>query len=128
MCSSWFVSSLAGGGSSPTSLGLQELVDLADRDRALADGGGDALDRATPYVTHGKHALAAGLEHPVVGVGGVSGEHEPLRVQRDLSLEPVGVGGRTDQHEQGCRRDALRLVSVEVVQEHLVERFVPDEL
>src|SRR3954447_23921569 len=99
MCSSWSRAFSAGGGPSPTSLGFQELVDLADRDRTLADGGGDALDRATADVADGEHALAAGLEHPVVAVGGGSGEYEALRVQRDLPLEPAGVGGRTDQHE-----------------------------
>ena len=110
------------------SLGFQERVDLADRDRALADGGGDALDRATAHVAHGEHALAAGLEHAVVAVGGGSGEHVPLRVQRDLPLKPTGVGGRTDQHEQGCRRNALLLLGLQVVQHHLFERFVSDEL
>src|SRR5688572_22431484 len=49
MCSSWFRAYLVGGPSS-TSLGFQELVDVADRDRPLADGGGDALDRTTSYV------------------------------------------------------------------------------
>src|SRR6478752_6231795 len=126
----WFSSSRLGGGGScsPAPLGFQELVDLADRDRALADGGGDALDRATAYVAHGEHAVAAGLERAVVGVDGGSGEHEALPVQRDLPLEPAGVGSRTDQHEQSCRRDALLRIGVEVVQQHPVERFVPDEL
>src|SRR5688572_2828245 len=91
---------LGGRRLSPASLGFQELVDLADRDRALADGGGDALDRATAYVAHGEHAGATGLEHAVVAVGGASGENEALLVQRDLPLEPAGVGGSTDQHEQ----------------------------
>jgi hypothetical protein len=44
MCSSSFGVFLAGDCPSPTALGLQEIVDLADRDRALADGGGDAFD------------------------------------------------------------------------------------
>jgi hypothetical protein len=48
-------------------------VDLADHDGPLTDGGGDALHRATAYVTHGEHAWAAGLEQAVVAVGGGSG-------------------------------------------------------
>ena len=85
---------------SSSSRGLQELVDLTDRDRALPDGGCDTLDRAAAYVAHGEHALAAGLEHPVVAVGGASGEHEALSIQRDFPLEPAGLGGRADWREK----------------------------
>src|SRR6185436_2093539 len=106
MCSSLFRAFLVGG-PSPTSLGFQKLVDLADRDRALADGGCDALDRTTSYFAHGEDALAAGLEQPLAAVGGGSGEHVPLRVQRELPLEPTGVGGRPDQHKQSCLRKDL---------------------
>src|SRR5690349_8610471 len=71
---------------SPASLGFQEVMHLTDRDRALADGGGDALDRTTAHVAHGEHALAAGLEQGVGAVGRGPGEDEPLLVQWDLSL------------------------------------------
>ena len=41
----------------------QVLVDQRDRHRALADGAGDALDRARAHVAGDEHAGHAGLEH-----------------------------------------------------------------
>ena len=74
-------------------------MDLADRDRALADCGGDALDRATAYVAHGGHASAAGLEHAVVAVGGGSVSTKPF-ASSGISPWSQLVWGRTDQQDR----------------------------
>src|SRR5437899_4928942 len=48
-------------GCAPSHL-LQVLVHERDRHRALADGGGDALDGAGPHVAGGQHARVTGLQ------------------------------------------------------------------
>jgi hypothetical protein len=102
-------------------------MDLADRDRALADCGGDALDRATAYVAHGGHASAAGLEHAVVAVGGGSVSTKPF-ASSGISPWSQLVWGPHRSAGQSCRRDALLLTGVEVVHQHLVEHRVADKL
>jgi hypothetical protein len=74
--------------------------DPGDHDRALADGGGDALDRSGADVADGEDARARG------GVA-VAGRHEALGVEIDEAGEPAGVRRRADHHEEAGGRDAL---------------------
>src|SRR5262245_14116004 len=61
----WVGSSTAEGGcaTKPLRERAEILVDEGDSHRALADGGGDALDGVGADVARGEHAGSAGLEH-----------------------------------------------------------------
>ena len=87
------------------------LMNEGDRDAALADGGGDALDRAEANVATGEHARHAGLDQ--IGVAAflpatrfdhiAAGENIAARVARDFGRQPSGFGVGADEHEQPPR-------------------------
>ena len=88
-----------------------------DRHAALADGGGDALHGAEPYVAAGEDPRDAGLEQvgiavalPPTGGGHVgAGQHVAVVVERDLGREPRRLGVRADQDEEAAGREPGRL-------------------
>src|SRR5262245_430906 len=69
--------------------------------RALADGCGDALDRARAHVPNRKNPVPAGLQR-IAGFIAVSpGQYEALRVQCDArSRQPAGVRICSDEQKQ----------------------------
>jgi hypothetical protein len=89
---------------------LQVLGHLGGGDRAFADCGGDAFDRAVADIAGGEYAGQAGFEREwrslqwpagrwASGAGEVaSGDHEAVLVSADLGREPAGVWHGTDQH------------------------------
>ena len=86
---------------------VEQLVDLLDHDRALADRGRDPLRGVVAGVSDGEHARQAGLEHqrrPLqrpAALGQVrAGEHVAPVVALDGVGQPRGVRRRADQDEQ----------------------------
>src|ERR1700744_6071226 len=117
------------GGSVRGGLEGEVLVDDADGHRALADGGGDALDRAGAAVADGEDTGEAGLERhrgaaavDRVGVevgdvegaagdgagveggdgGAPAGEKEAGVVLGQLAAEPLGAGVGADEDEEAA--------------------------
>jgi hypothetical protein len=96
------------------------VVDEADGDRAIADGGGHTFYRAVPDVAGGEHARGGGLQRewsplqgPVLtGVG--SGEDVSPWVALYRFGEPAGERLRADQDEQagGWHQFGLARVAV----------------
>ena len=78
----------------------QVVVDQADGHGALADGGGDALDRPAADITDGEDPGHGGLQRQPPGCrffrGGrvAAGEDEAGAVERQDALQPPGVRGR----------------------------------
>ena len=100
---------------------------VGDRDRGLADRGGDPLDGAMAGVADREHAGDARLvgqrrplERPVrVVVAGEhvgSGEHVSAGIEGDGVRQPVGVGPSADEDEDGDGRHPMRLVGPVVAQ------------
>ena len=93
------------------------LMHEGDRHAALADGGGDALDRAEPHVAAGEDAGHARLEQVRVAVerpapAGAhvrAGEHVAVVVERDLGREPRRLRVRADEDVQPARLEPRRL-------------------
>src|SRR4051812_21555313 len=99
-------------------LGLfQVLGSERDCHASLADGGGDALDRAGPDVPGGEDAFNAGLEQIRVAIevpapGGAdvgAGQHVAVAIERDLRRKPAGLGVRPDEEEEPAGLEPPRL-------------------
>src|SRR3954453_13836765 len=110
------VAYLTGPGMQP--LGCQEAVHELDRDRALSDRRGDALDGTMPHVARREDTRHARLEQQRAGrrrwfiVGPLeirAGEQEALAVSRYLFGQPIGPRAGTDQDEKAVGGDSLVL-------------------
>src|SRR6185437_13978606 len=115
--------------------GLQRevLVDHADGHRALADGGGDALDRAGAAVAYGEDAGEAGLE----GEGGAAdraggaaevgdlevdaGEEEAVVVLGQGAVEPLGARVGADEDEEAAAAEVATLAAAVVFDHDALE-------
>src|SRR3954452_13929761 len=104
---------------------LEVLVHEGDGHAALADRGGDALDRSVADVAAGEDAGHARLEQVGVALGRPAArrahvrarEHEALRVERDLLGQPfrLGVGADEDEETTGVHAgDLVRLAVADV--------------
>src|SRR5512132_444689 len=81
--------------------GIEELVHRLDHDRALADDGGDALDRSRADIADREDAgpgrrVRRGQRH---AVRILAGSDEALGVEIEATIEPIGVGLGPDHHE-----------------------------
>src|SRR5919107_664538 len=106
-------------GRAARSLGLQVPVDELDGHGALPHRRGDPLDRAGPGVAGREHpgdarlqVVGVALERPAPRPPALdqqvgAGDHEPPGVALDDPVEPVGAGGRADEHEQEAGGDLL---------------------
>src|SRR6476469_4969100 len=80
-------------------------VDRGDDLRAVADRGGDTLDRAGADVADGEHAAAAGLQRQALVAKVLAGEDEAARVElQPRGDEPVGIRFGADKGEQVAYR------------------------
>ena len=85
-------------------------MDEGNRHAALADGRGDAFDRAQSHITAGEDARRAGFkeigiaaERPAPGFFQiVSGEDVSARVARDVGWQPRGFRVGADEDEQAA--------------------------
>src|SRR5262245_62433596 len=115
-------------------------VDELDRRRALADGRGDALHAAGADVADGEDAGDAGLER----IGGArqrplrrrellvaevdAGLHEPLLVDLEAAVEPLGVGTRAGHQEEVAHVARLALARLLVAPRDALETSVAADL
>src|SRR5262249_11164939 len=98
-------------------------MDETDGDRAVADGGCDALDRAMPGIASGEYARHGGLklqrnslQWPLRdGVG--SGADESPLVALDRLGQPAGKWLGADEHEQPGRRHQVGVARVPVAEQ-----------
>src|ERR1043166_2831043 len=89
-------------------IACEELMDELDRDRALADGRGDAVHRALPDVPCGEDTRHVGLEREraaferpgLVVLDIRSSENEPAVPPRELLWEPVSIRVGADHEEE----------------------------
>jgi hypothetical protein len=99
-----------GLGSGRIALRRQVLVDEGNRHAALADGRGDAFDRAQADIAAGEDARRAGFkeigiaaERPAPGFFQiVAGEDVSARVARDVGRQPRGFRVSADEDEQAA--------------------------
>src|SRR3954454_938702 len=109
---------------------LEVLVHEGDGHAALADRGGDALDRSVADVAAGEDAGHARLEQVRIAPGPQAarlahvraGEHEALRVERDLLREPSRLGVGADEDEEAAGVDAGDLVGLAVADVDRLQR------
>src|SRR5882757_7335083 len=116
------------------------LVDDADGHRALADGGGDALDRAGAAVADGEDAGEAGLQ----GEGGAAdraggaaevgdlevdpGEEEAVVVLGEGAVEPLGARVGADEDEKAAATEVATLATAVVFDDDPLERVLAAHL
>src|SRR5207237_6796791 len=95
----------------------KSLMHEANGHRALSDGRGDSLDRSGMDVADGEDPGLAGLEEerPLVAVGRevlaldvAAREQDAVLIHRDMTGDPIGVRGCTDEHEQRLRLELAR--------------------
>ncbi len=72
-------------------------VDLRDSCSPFADAGGNSLSRPRADIADSEDAWAAGLERVLRGL---TGQDEPLLIERDTIVEPPGVRLRADEEKQ----------------------------
>src|SRR5215210_4571852 len=105
-------------------------MDEPHRHRALAHRGSDSLDRATAHVTSGEYARQTRLQKIRFSRKSLPNgtlkrrtlqrparQDEAAFVEFDGPLEPVGVGLRTDEDEEGSRPEGSTSVRA-VVPDH----------
>src|SRR6266481_4948832 len=103
------------------------VVDEADGNGAIADGGSHAFHRAVPDVADGEHARGSGLQQerrplqgPVLTSIG-SGEDESPLVAPDGVRQPASERLRADQHEYAGGWHPLGLAGVAVTEQQMLK-------
>ena len=101
-------------------------MDLFDRERAIADGCGNASGRSAPDITDGiEPGDARGVRGERVSAGEPAGEDASPLVPSDRIWQPVGSGPPADQDEQPVTIEELTLAGGRCLGAQLVRVACP---
>ena len=114
-------------GSAARRRGSEVLVDLLDRERAIADGTGNTSGRSAPDITGGiEPGEARGVRGEGSAAGVPAGQDASPLVPSDRNGQPVGSGPPADQNKQPVTIKELTLAGGTVSERNSFELRSPN--